>query len=290
MRILDKGEQYDLLVTDQNFGPLAAKKGTDVIAQLRALRLPEVPLPAMILCSGSVSTSEVFHGDAAPDVRWQKPLPDWRNGEMQRTLAPLLAHIKPASTSGDRRTSASPSSSASTVRAVDSAPPDPRPGPGDAGVSKSEAPLPYLFDLTPKIKALVADDSLVNRKLLTRVFTLRLGWEVEQAITAEEVLERVITNGEKYDMLVLDEHYGSHETHMTGLQAIQRLRDELTDRPIIIHCTADGITGPPDAEWAGLVDYVWGKPFPSWTDGSMQSQLKCLLESRALPAMAIARV
>jgi hypothetical protein len=41
MRILDKGEQYDLLVTDQNFGPLAAKKGTDVIAQLRALRWPQ---------------------------------------------------------------------------------------------------------------------------------------------------------------------------------------------------------------------------------------------------------
>eukprot|EP00966_Prymnesium_polylepis_P332905 7388381-Prymnesium_polylepis.1 len=86
-RVLEKGEQYELVVMDQHFDA-GTMTGSEAIAQLRAKGAGR---EVIILCSGnnSQSTTGKAANSVQADATWGKPWPDWRNGDMQRQLAPL---------------------------------------------------------------------------------------------------------------------------------------------------------------------------------------------------------
>ena len=110
----------------------------------------------------------------------------------------------------------------------------------------------------------------MNRKLLRRVLEQQLGagWAVSEAATAEEVLRLHLEEGARYDLLVLDEIFARDpgEELMRGSEATRQLRAAEVRTPIIA-CSGN----------AAGADLVWGKPFPNFTDGSMQRDLARLL-------------
>jgi CheY-like chemotaxis protein len=96
--LLEKGERHDLILMDENFGHPDLMSGSEAIARLRARVGHEV---VIIHCSGNNSEqqppsdgSRSISSIAADDF-WGKPVPDWRNGDMQRRLARLLALAQP---------------------------------------------------------------------------------------------------------------------------------------------------------------------------------------------------
>ena len=145
--------------------------------------------------------------------------------------------------------------------------------PGDGAVAASS--LPH------NLKVLVADDIAMNRKLLRRVLEQQLGagWAVAEAATAEEVLRLHLEEGARYDLLVLDEIFARDpgEELMRGSEATRQLRAAEVRTPIIA-CSGNAAGADSEKKFrvAGA-DLVWGKPFPNFTDGSMQRDLARLL-------------
>ena len=135
--------------------------------------------------------------------------------------------------------------------------------------------------LPHNLKVLVADDIAMNRKLLRRVLEQQLGagWEVSEAATAEEVLRLHLEEGARYDLLVLDEIFARDpgEELMRGSEATRQLRAAEVRTPIIA-CSGNAAGADSEKKFrvAGA-DLVWGKPFPNFTDGSMQRDLARLL-------------
>ena len=84
-RTVQKGEVYDIIVVDEHFG-LGRMLGSAAMQELRAnLSGAEV----IIHCTAE----DVMAGASCwpADVKWGKPIPDWRNGELQRSLMRPIA-------------------------------------------------------------------------------------------------------------------------------------------------------------------------------------------------------
>ena len=80
--------------------------------------------------------------------------------------------------------------------------------------------------------------------------------------------------------------HGDAEGRLTGTEVTRRYRATSADGGraaplVIVGCTgnADSRGHRETARLAGQ-DAVWGKPFPSFTDGSMQREVARLLNSR----------
>ena len=103
--------------------------------------------------------------------------------------------------------------------------------------------------------------------------------DVLQVKVAEEVLRLHLEEGARYDLLVLDEIFARDpgEELMRGSEATRQLRAAEVRTPIIA-CSgnAAGADSEKNFRVAGA-DLVWGKPFPNFTDGSMQRDLARLL-------------
>jgi len=146
--------------------------------------------------------------------------------------------------------------------------------------AKSAGAAPSAAAATPKLprglSVLIADDMSVNRVVLRKVFEKKFKWSVTEAVTAEEVLNRVQTRGENYDLIVIDEHFGPRA--MAGSTAVRELRNQGRDE-VIIACT-----GNPNEAIEKLqgttIDGVWSKPIPDWRNGDMQRELAPLLRRR----------
>ena len=97
------------------------------------------------------------------------------------------------------------------------------------------------------------------------------------------MVERILQRGERYDFLVIDQSFGFGA--MKGSDAIRALRAGLsgsTGPPlVIISCTGSHGDTFTNIIEAGA-NVVWTKPFPSWVDGTLQLQLKGLLDKRRL--------
>ena len=89
--LLEKGEKFDLLITDVEMGNELS--GFDLVLKLRKRN---IHLP-VILCSGTY-THVSYPVNHMPhiDAFWPKPIPDWRNGDMQRSLTELLSRSSAA--------------------------------------------------------------------------------------------------------------------------------------------------------------------------------------------------
>ena len=153
----------------------------------------------------------------------------------------------------------------------------------------AEAPLP----LPGGLRALVADDSALNRKLLIHSLRRVLPDEpwFTQAESGEEALE--LLSGGEYDVAFLDQNFGA-KGQLTGhdVTLTVRSREKLCSRShrlVIIGVTGDqGL----DTELQGFdcsarqcgQDLVWGKPFP--TPDMMRESLRPLLGQRQTAAGA----
>lgn len=163
------------------------------------------------------------------------------------------------------------------------------------------------------IRVLVADDIALNRRLLSRVLTHSFGadWVVTQAETGEQMLKLLgvdhqgplsahaakdvesacvaaadpkAGNGARerphgaFDLLITDENFALDATVLKGSDCVRLLRAAGLTLPVVI-CSGNA-SGVDDADQAFLsagADTCWGKPIPSWSDGSMQRQLAALL-------------
>jgi CheY-like chemotaxis protein len=143
--------------------------------------------------------------------------------------------------------------------------------------------------LPETLRVLVADDMQMNKKLLRRAFlTVRPHWTVTMASTAEEALELVLgaPADAPFELICLDEDFSmaAHgESPMRGSDAIMHIREHETKEnmlPAAIVC----ISGAPAREVYAMAKTspigIWGKPYPSVIDGSMQKELKRLLCTR----------
>ena len=86
MRALQEGDEFDLIVMDEYFIG-SELLGSDVVRQMRAANI-HTPI---VSCSGNASSSpddsiNNRFREAGSDLVWSKPLPNWRDGTLQRQL------------------------------------------------------------------------------------------------------------------------------------------------------------------------------------------------------------
>ena len=108
----------------------------------------------------------------------------------------------------------------------------------------------------------------------------RRSWSISEARSAEEAIELCLATA--FDLVVMDEVF---DTPMRGSEAIAQIRRNEASRPnvqpaAIVSCTGHAGIQQAATRPAGGPDCVWSKPFPDFTDGSMQRQLAELLSSR----------
>ena len=150
-----------------------------------------------------------------------------------------------------------------------------------SAATPATAPLP---EFEAGLSVLVADDVLLNRRVLRRAFTTHFGagWTVQEASTAEEALAALAT-GHGHALLVIDEILSDERDALRGSEAVRLLREreaaEGLPRLPIISCTGNAAHDSARILEHGA-DAAWGKPFPSFTDGSMQREVARLLNSR----------
>jgi len=144
-----------------------------------------------------------------------------------------------------------------------------------------------------KMKVLVADDSSLNRRLLSRAFKKHFDppFDVIEVETAADALTEAATHC--FDLIVMDEIFSADPTAMRGSQAIAELRRRGIQNPrppgvrrlVVISCTGNAkLSEQKRALVAAGADTVWGKPFPDFIDGTMQSEVMRLV--RAAEGMA----
>lgn len=88
----------------------------------------------------------------------------------------------------------------------------------------------------------------------------------------------VVDEGMLFDLMIIDEHF--KPGGQNGSEAIKEIRSKSMHNEVIVLCTGNSASMASMLR-GGLVDAIWGKPLPSWRDGSMQAQLYQLLKKRA---------
>ena len=144
--------------------------------------------------------------------------------------------------------------------------------------------------LPETLRVLVADDMLMNRKLLkAALLAIRPKWTVTMATSAEEAVELVLTapNDAPFELICMDEDFScspsasrDRPAMMRGSEGIARIREHERTCMLDLPAAIVSISGDPAAETHSTQIRIWGKPYPSVTDGSMQKELKRLLQGR----------
>ena len=152
---------------------------------------------------------------------------------------------------------------------------EPASGAGFPPPGQASAPdEPPVFE--PNLRVLVADDAMMNRRLLRRAFTSYFGqgWSVTEATSAEEAV--LLATETAFEVIVMDEIFAPGVEAMRGSAAIidvraHEARTGVARRAVIVSCTgnASSLTNL-DASGANL---LWGKPMPNFTNGEMQNEL-----------------
>uniref|UniRef100_A0A7S4F921 histidine kinase n=1 Tax=Chrysotila carterae TaxID=13221 RepID=A0A7S4F921_CHRCT len=138
------------------------------------------------------------------------------------------------------------------------------------------------------LHVLIADDQVTNTKILRRVLRSYVNstWNVAIVETGEEALSRVRQSNAHFDLVILDEHYGTASS-MLGSQVAAEIRRDAAEAagaaamdddaeaangacaghspavlsPVIISCTGNALQEGEHLLAQG-VDAVWNKPFP----------------------------
>ena len=133
---------------------------------------------------------------------------------------------------------------------------------------------PPVFE--PNLRVLVADDALMNRRLLRRAFTSYFGqgWSVTEATSAEEAV--LLATETAFEVIVMDEIFAPGVEAMRGSAAIidvraHEARTGVARPAVIVSCTGNAASLTNLGESGA--DLVWGKPMPNFTNGEMQNEL-----------------
>ena len=153
--------------------------------------------------------------------------------------------------------------------------PDKASGAGFPPSGQASAPdEPPVFE--PNLRVLVADDALMNRRLLRRAFTSYFGqgWSVTEATSAEEAV--LLATETAFEVIVMDEIFAPGVEAMRGSAAIidvraHEARTGVARRAVIVSCTGNAASLTNLGESGA--DLVWGKPMPNFTNGDMQNEL-----------------
>ena len=153
--------------------------------------------------------------------------------------------------------------------------PDMASGAGFPPSGQASAPdEPPVFE--PNLRVLVADDALMNRRLLRRAFTSYFGqgWSVTEATSAEEAV--LLATETAFEVIVMDEIFAPGVEAMRGSAAITDVRAHeartgVARRAVIVSCTGNAASLTSLGESGA--DLVWGKPMPNFTNGEMQNEL-----------------
>ena len=133
-------------------------------------------------------------------------------------------------------------------------------------------------------RVLVADDAVINRRLLRRAFEKYFDppWHVSEATTAPEalnVLKTAAVCGQPYDLFIADENYESLDV-TKGTEVIRELRSYEAahglPRMAVILCTGNSDAANNGND--GSVDRCWIKPFPKFADGTMQAAVMAMFD------------
>lgn len=114
--------------------------------------------------------------------------------------------------------------------------------------------LPESFSLQCPLNILVAEDNLMNQKLIMKILS-KLGYDADLAEDGLEVLDFV--NKKAFDVILMDVQMPK----MDGLEATKLIKQRFPGKPIIIAMTANALQ--PDLKIcldAGMDDYI-SKPF-----------------------------
>lgn len=133
---------------------------------------------------------------------------------------------------------------------------------------------------TKSVRVLIADDSTVTHKLLSRTLLWHVdpSWKIKGAHSAAQTL--AMATRRRYQLIFLDTHFNGEK--LTGPDIAKMIREHesansIEEGAVIVSCSGDNRPG--ETIPVG-VDASWGKPFPNATDGTMKAQLVGLLRSR----------
>jgi len=149
-------------------------------------------------------------------------------------------------------------------------------------------------ELPRGISVLVADDQDMNRRMLRLILEKKLGkgWNVTECATATGMLQLLgveqsgagapitdCTNppSRSFDLLITDDQFSYDPTELKGSEAVRILRASGRSSLPVIVCSGGDEGNLTDSG----ADRVWGKPMPSWSDGSMQRELAHVLGQKA---------
>jgi CheY-like chemotaxis protein len=110
--------------------------------------------------------------------------------------------------------------------------------------------LPQNFAEKYPLKFLVAEDNLINQKLILHILN-RLGYTPDMANNGIEAIEAVEQNS--YDIILMDVQM----PEMDGLEATELIRKQNIKQPVIIALTANTMQGDQEeCLKAGMNDYI----------------------------------
>lgn len=121
---------------------------------------------------------------------------------------------------------------------------------------ESPSTLEEGFASNHPMRILVAEDHVVNQKLLIRILE-KLGYEPALAQDGKEALKLI--ENERSDLIFMD----IHMPNMGGIEATQKLREQYDaeNRPVIVALTADTVEGAKEEYLESGMDDFISKPF-----------------------------
>ena len=119
-----------------------------------------------------------------------------------------------------------------------------------------EKPAQILNDEFSKkypMKILVAEDNMINQKLIERVLS-KLGYVIDIVDNGRQALEKM--SAVKYDIILMD----IQMPVMDGLEATKAIRETMSDQPFIVALTANAMPEERDIYLKGGMDEYISKP------------------------------
>lgn len=108
-------------------------------------------------------------------------------------------------------------------------------------------------DTFDDFSVLLVEDNKINAMVI-RKFCESLNFTVENAYDGLQALDKLASN--QYDLIIMD----NHMPNMSGIEAIQKIRDELKLTTVIFACTADVFKEAHDEFIVSGADFVLTKP------------------------------